>query len=399
MFGAILFIRLPWIVGEVGILQATVIVALSVISVILTVMSLNAIVTNGKMVKSGSLYQVLRKNVGVEIGGGIGLIYIIGKIIATSMYALGAAECFLVAIDAYDSFQWSNQIVSLILCFIVAFAVLLGYSKLFFERNGMIFLAISVIGILSFIVGGIAFASHAFYGDLTSGSRIDVDNIAAVNKKDHTNIIPDFYFMLGLYFPSVSGVMGASTTFSGDKYIRCLFIVLILLLFIGSLKNPGRSIPRGTLGAVFLTLATSLIIIYLFGYTVSNDELLENKLVLASLSWPISGLGYVAFTAALVGAASQNFQGIVRNIDAIVADRSVPILQQFDPSNGPKATFKLVIFAWLLVSIPCLSHDLNFLAPIVAILFLIVYATINGACFLLSITKSPGFRPHFKYFR
>ena len=131
MIGAILFIRLPWIVGQIGIFQTTVIVGLSVASVILTLMSLNAIVTNGKMVKSGSLYQVLRKNVGVEVGGAIGLIYVMGKIILSAMYFLGAAETFLIAINEYGSFKWDTQIIALGLCFILSLSMASGYSRLF----------------------------------------------------------------------------------------------------------------------------------------------------------------------------------------------------------------------------------------------------------------------------
>ena len=153
------------------------------------------------------------------------------------------------------------------------------------------------------------------------------------------------------------------------------------------------------MGATVISLLVSLLIIFLFGYTVSNKELLTNKQVLASLSWPVSGLGYVCITAACVGAASQCLHGVIRNVGAISSDNSIPFLRSFDPKRYERTyRLKTAILAWLACSIPCLASDLEYIAPIASILFLIVYSTINFSCFLLSVTKSPGFRPHFKYF-
>lgn len=383
MVGAILFIRLPWIVGHLGIVLTCVVVGLSVISVGLTLLSLNAIVTNGKMVRSGSLYQVLRKNVGVEVGGGIGLVYVFCKVIMCAMYCLGAAETFLVGIDEYDNdlFRWGTNIVALAIVLFLCICMLASNSETSFERNSAFFLGVTFVAILSFTVGGIAFAARPFVGDLDDHARIDTDNIGVnTDNRDHTGIKPTFYFLLGLYYPCVGGIMGAST-------------------WTGSLKSPGKSIPQGTMGATIVTLGISLLIIFLFGYTVNNYEMMENKQVLASLSWPISGLGYVCITAACVGAAAQCLHGVIRNVNAISVDQSIPFLDTFNTNRYRNANVKTILLAWLACSVPCLASDLEYLAPVAAILFLIVYSTINAACFLLSVTKSPGFRPHFKFFR
>ncbi len=122
--------------------------------------------------------------------------------------------------------------------------------------------------------------------------------------------------------------------------------------------------------------------------------------MLASLCWPVSGLGYVGMICALVGAASQAMHGFERNFHAIVGDRVFSLLEPFDKkTKGQIGSTRIVVLMWLAVSIACLAGDLNYLVVIVAILYLMVYASLNGACFLLSVTKSPSFRPHFKYFR
>lgn len=44
-----------------------------------------------------------------------------------------------------------------------------------------------------------------------------------------------------------------------------------------------------------------------------------------------------------------------------------------------------------------LSGNLDFITPFVTMFFLMMYATVNFACFLLIIMKAPNFRPTFKY--
>ena len=48
-FGVVMFLRIPWIVGNVGIWQAVLIVVCASILLIITTMSMSAVVTNGKM--------------------------------------------------------------------------------------------------------------------------------------------------------------------------------------------------------------------------------------------------------------------------------------------------------------------------------------------------------------
>lgn len=383
MLGAILFIRLPWIVAEVGILQATVIVFLSVISVLLTSTSLSAIVTNGKLSKTGSLYYVLRKNIGLELGGSVGVMYTCGKLLACAMYCLGAAEAFMLAIGQHGSFHWDTTTIAIAIATFLCFSTAVQRSNMLFDRVSNILLAIAGLGFLSFVVGGCAFAARDYYGDAHMQDRVDMNNIGSdpVNESRIDGAV-NFYFLLGLYYPSVSGIMGAST-------------------WSGSLENPGRSIPKGTMLATLITFLVSIIIIYLFGYTVSNAELLENKLILASLAWPVSGLGYVCIVCALWGAASQSLHGVIRSISAIAADGAVPFFRYFNEPrvDAERLKARQVFFAWVLISIACLAKHLDHIAYITAIFYLVVYAALNAACFLHSVTKSPGFRPHFKYFR
>lgn len=94
ILGVILFLRLTWIVGTAGWLQAFVIVSLCCLSTLLTAISLSAIATNG-VVPAGGAYFLISRNLGPEIGGAVGILFYLGNAFACSLYVLGAVELLL----------------------------------------------------------------------------------------------------------------------------------------------------------------------------------------------------------------------------------------------------------------------------------------------------------------
>ena len=68
-------------------------------------------------------------------------------------------------------------------------------------------------------------------------------------------------------------------------------------------------------------------------------------------------------------------------------------------AEQPKgAGWKAVWLTWAIASLPCLAGNLDHITPFVTIMFLMMYATVNFACFLLVYLGTPNFRPTFKYF-
>ncbi len=75
----------------------------------------------------------------------------------------------------------------------------------------------------------------------------------------------NWFTVLGVYFPTVTGVM-AGINMSGD------------------LKNPSRDIPNGTLAAVGLSCFLYMSFIIVLGSTCLRDMLYTNYLIAAKVS-------------------------------------------------------------------------------------------------------------------
>ena len=91
IFGVIMYRRLGWVVGQAGILGATLIILLSGVVTLLTTISMSAIATNGK-VKGGGAYFLISRSVGPALGGSIGLLFTIGLCCGIAIYVVGFCE-------------------------------------------------------------------------------------------------------------------------------------------------------------------------------------------------------------------------------------------------------------------------------------------------------------------
>ena len=74
ILGVILFLRLGWSVGEAGVMGTFGIFAIAETQAILTVLSLSALVSNGKM-SGGGPYFLISRALGPELGGAIGVLF------------------------------------------------------------------------------------------------------------------------------------------------------------------------------------------------------------------------------------------------------------------------------------------------------------------------------------
>ena len=91
IWGVMLFLRLSWVVGQAGILQACFLISTTTVVTTITALSMSAISTNGQ-IKGGGTYYMISRSLGPEFGGSIGLIFSLANAVACAMYVVGFCE-------------------------------------------------------------------------------------------------------------------------------------------------------------------------------------------------------------------------------------------------------------------------------------------------------------------
>ncbi|KAM8813164.1 solute carrier family 12 member 7 isoform 3-T3 [Rhynchonycteris naso] len=201
-----------------------------------------------------------------------------------------------------------------------------------------------------------------------------------------TDIMTYFTMLVGIYFPSVTGIMAGSNR-SGD------------------LKDAQKSIPTGTILAIVTTSFIYLSCIVLFGACIEGvilrdkfGEALQGKLVIGMLAWPSPWVIVIGSFFSTCGAGLQSLTGAPRLLQAIARDGIIPFLQVFGhgKANG-EPTWALLLTA-LICETGILIASLDSVAPILSMFFLMCYMFVNLACAVQTLLRTPNWRPRFRYY-
>uniref|UniRef100_A0A8C5SXL9 Amino acid permease/ SLC12A domain-containing protein n=1 Tax=Laticauda laticaudata TaxID=8630 RepID=A0A8C5SXL9_LATLA len=131
----------------------------------------------------------------------------------------------------------------------------------------------------------------------------------------YTDIMTYFTMLVGIYFPSVTGIMAGSNR-SGD------------------LRDAQKSIPTGTILAISTTSFIYLSCIILFGACIEGvvlrdkfGQAVNGNLVIGTLAWPSPWVIVIGSFFSTCGAGLQSLTGAPRLLQAIARDGIVPFLQ------------------------------------------------------------------------
>ncbi len=357
ILGVIMFLRLGHVVGQAGVLQAILIVLCAKLITSLTAFSLSAIATNTR-VKGGGAYYLISRSLGVEFGGSIGVFFFLAQAISVSMYVIGFTEAFVMAFPGLD---WSFRTVATAVNLLVFVCVYVGAGWTIRVQYGI--LAILVLAIGSFIAGAAADASWNILRDGMMPAYLPGDS---------------FFSMFALFFPAVTGIM-AGANMSGD------------------LRDPGRSIPSGTLSAVAFTGVIYLLMTILLSASRSQHLLITDPFVVKSVAlWP--ALINAGVFAATLSSALGSMMGAPRILQAFARDDIFDWIKIFSQGSGKSnEPRRATILTFLIAQGGILLGDLNAIAPVITMFFMITYGTLNLACFYESITRNPSYRPKFRF--
>lgn len=187
------------------------------------------------------------------------------------------------------------------------------------------------------------------------------------------------HVVFAIIFPAATGIMEGANL-SGD------------------LANPQKSIWKGTLSAIGASFLSYVMVIFAFAGAMPRATMIGNDSALQAASfWP---------PAVLIGAMISTFSsslgavfGGSRLLQAVARDRLFPGLHHVGKGSGPHdEPRRAVVVTWLIAQVCLFIGDLNVVAPIISCFFLLSYGFTNLACFLLSVSSTPNFRPRFRYF-
>ncbi|XP_028288460.1 solute carrier family 12 member 7 isoform X3 [Parambassis ranga] len=195
-----------------------------------------------------------------------------------------------------------------------------------------------------------------------------------------------FTLLVGIYFPSVTGIMAGSNR-SGD------------------LRDAQKSIPIGTILAIGTTSFIYISSVVLFGACIEGvllrdkfGDSVKGNLVIGTLSWPSPWVIVIGSFFSCCGAGLQSLTGAPRLLQAIARDGIVPFLHVFGhgKANG-EPTWALLLTAGI-CEIGILIASLDAVAPILSMFFLMCYLFVNLACAVQTLLRTPNWRPRFKYY-
>ncbi|MDA0346184.1 MAG: Na-K-Cl cotransporter [Verrucomicrobia bacterium] len=349
ILGVILFMRSGWVVGQAGVYNTLIILVLANSITLLTSLSLSAIATNTK-VGGGGAYFLISRSLGLEVGGSIGVPLFLAQAVSVAFYIIGFTESITPFFPEIDTRLIAMTILAII--FLIAWAS----SDLAVKAQNVILIVLA-LSLLSFFLG---FKPGNFLSENWSASYA-----------------PGFEFwtVFAIFFPAVTGVM-AGASMSGD------------------LKDPSKSIPIGTIGAVVVTFIIYAAQIFWLGKSAPRADLVGNTLIMNEIS-VFGPLIYAGLWAATISSAIASLLGAPRTLQALAMDGVFPRI--LAKKSGPKNEPRIALVVSVALAAACiLIGDLNLIAPIISMFFLATYGMVNLVAGIERWVANPSFRPSFK---
>jgi len=357
ILGVILFVRHGWVIGNAGLLGGLGIVTLAFIIVTFTALSMSCITTNIR-IQAGGAYSIISQSLGLEVGGSVGIPLYLAQTFAITMYIFGFREGWLYIFPEHPAILVDATVFATL--FIVAFLS----ARLAF-RIQYIILAVIIGALLSV-------AASVFFGVMQHDPQWMGEFPGAI-EDDYPGV--SFWVVFAVFFPAATGIM-AGANMSGE------------------LKDPKKSIPLGTISAILICFGVYVLSAYWLSRVATPDELVSNYNVMIDYAfWPPAVLG--GLLGATFSSALASIVGAPRILQALGDHRIFPGGEFFSElaNNGEPRNAILITGGLVLATL--LVRDLNTIAPLITMFFLITYMMINLVVLIEQRMDMVSFRPTF----
>jgi len=348
ILGVIMYLRLGWVVGQVGLESSLLMIALANVITLVTTLSFSSVATNVR-VGVGGAYNIISRSLGLELGGAIGLPLFLAQTLSVTLYAFGLAEAV--------AFVWPAVPIQETAAVIIVLVGALALKGAHYALRVQIPLMVAIgISILALVIGAL------------TGEPIDVSvGVEPVAGGE------GFWIVFAVFFPAVTGIM-AGLGLSGD------------------LKDPAKSLPRGSITAVLTGFVVYMALPFVLVWAATPEALRTDELIWTT----VAPLGAILILPGLCGAifssAVGSILGAPRTLQALALDALAPrwlgatSRRSDEPLVGVIVTTLLALGAVLL-------GDLNTVAEVVSMFFLTVYGMVNLVAALETLAGDPSWRP------
>ena len=352
ILGLILFLRIGWVVGQSGLWNALIIIAIANLISFLTGLSLSAIATNIE-VKAGGNYYLISRSLGLEIGGSIGIPLYLSQAMSLAFYIIGFTETII----TFELFQAIDP--RIIASVVTLLFVGIGYIGADFALKIQFFiLAVLIASLISF-----------FLGVFTTG--FGSEPILTANYTENIT----FWGVFAVFFPAVTGIE-VGTSLSGD------------------LKDPSKSIPLGTIASIIVTAIVYFIVAIILAFNGSPDQLINDSLAMERMAI-VPALIFAGVWASTLSSALGSVLAAPRTLQAIAFDSIVPqwLGNRLGSPTEPRVA---VLVTGVIAFLTIWSGDLNAVAPVITMFFLNTYGMVNLSAAIEKLVGNPSYRPRFK---
>ena len=366
ILGAILFLRFGFAVGTLGFWGVLLIIMLGHALTIPTAFALSELATN-KRVEGGGEYFIISRSFGLNIGATIGIALFLSQAISVAFYIIAFTEAFEFLFDYLSNTLHINlprQVISL--------PAMAGLAILILRKG-----ANMGVKALYFVVGVLFVSLVLFFLGTTDFKAVSGNSIPSGDMRN----MKSFFVVFAIVFPAFTG-MTAGVGLSGD------------------LKNPAKSIPRGTTTATVVGMLIYLAVIYKLSISASAGDLINNQLIMAKIAIGGVLIVPVGLAASTISSALGSVMVAPRTLQALALDHSFPSRKvnkwlsfgRKSDNEPVNASLVTVTIAFVFVAL----GNVNAVAKIITMFFLVTYGSLCLISFLNHFGSSPSYRPSFK---
>ncbi|MGA9239892.1 amino acid permease [Robiginitalea sp.] len=364
ILGVIMYLRLGWVVGNAGLLGAWLIIFISFFITLCTALSMSAITTNIR-IGAGGAYAIVSQALGLEVGGSLGIPRYISQGLAVTMYIFGFREGWLGIFPDHNAF----------LVDVIVFGLLITIAYISANlaiKTQFIIMGIIVLSLISIVIA-------AYQGSMTipTSDALSWGSFRGSPENDFGG--SSFWIVFAVFFPAATGIM-AGANMSGE------------------LKEPKRSIPIGTLWAIGVSFVIYMALAFWISRSASETELVANYYIMVDKAYfgplIIAGILGATFSSALA-----SIVGSSRILFAMGEHRVLPFSEFLSGTSANGQPRNAMLVTGILIFATLLLRNLNAVAPLVTLFFLITYAMINIVVIIEQNLGLISYRPVFKIHR